>query len=221
MRAWSIYLAGAFLLQSCQTYETGYINPHIHGNHLTLPGYAPIPVAPSEHDIAFEQATQNSSSTQLVHAESTPSSQTAYAWMPQDQVSSQPLGDTSTSSLMEQPSYDENSGPMDYTVKINNTTGSRLFIEAQDAKGTIYPCGFTQPKQAFTVPVKQGAPIASPILVVLRDPDQPGAPEIRRYRIKTPTASYHDKTVQISILSGGRYTADIDGEVYLMNNPQD
>ncbi len=110
---------------------------------------------------------------------------------------------------------------MDYTVKIHNNTGSRLFIEAQDAKGMIYPCGFTQPKQAFQKSFRSTRPIASPILVVIRDPDQSGAPELRRYRVAAPNVDYNGRTVKISILSGGRYTADVDGQVYVSNSAND
>ncbi len=239
MKAWSIPLACALILPSCQTYDTGYIYPPPHqGNHITLPGQAPIRVGTNQNEQAFNQATggqgqygQQQYGQQYTQQQRYPDpSDPNYPWLPGDQVSSQPIAQPVAQpqpaaepkqQFMAQPSYDQNEGPMDYTVKITNTTGSRLFIEAQDADGTIYPCGFTQPRQAFTIRQSQAAPIASPILVVLRDPDQNNAPELRRYRIKTPNASYAGKTLQISILSGGRYTADIDGEVYYANDPSD
>ncbi len=239
MRAWSFPLACALILPACQTVDTDYIYPPIQGSHLTLPGQAPIRVSPNQNEQAFNQATsgqaqygqqqygqQQYAQQQHTQQQYANPSDPNYAWQSGDQVSAQPIAQPQPAAepaqqFMAQPSYDQNSGPMDYTVKITNTTGSRLFIEAQDANGTIFPCGFTQPRQAFTIPFEQSAPIASPILVVLRDPDQNDAPELRRYRIKTPTASYADKTLQISIISGGRYTADIDGEVYHANDPTD
>ena len=114
---------------------------------------------------------------------------------------------------------DENVGNMSYQIKITNATPSRIFVEAQDANETIYPCGFMQKGQSFSTPIKNGKPIAGPILVVLRDPDQPGAPELRRYRIPSPMQSYNNRIINIKLIPGGSYQAAIDDQVYHQKNP--
>ncbi len=123
--------------------------------------------------------------------------------------------------FLEQPSSDANSGTMDYKVKITNGTPSRLFLEAQDAQGSIYPCGFMQKGQSFTTPMSKAAPIQGPILVVVRDPDQPGAPELRRYRIAPPRSSYANGTVEITIIPKGRYEAAVNGQLYYRSEAEE
>lgn len=105
-------------------------------------------------------------------------------------------------------------GPVDYSVQIINTTNGRLFIEANDAAGEVYPCGFMVNGQSYTTNKKQASPVRWPITVVVRDPDQPGTPEIRRYRIPAPESSYANKTIGISVMKGGIYHASLDGRVY-------
>lgn len=105
-------------------------------------------------------------------------------------------------------------GNMNYKVRITNDTPGRIFVEAQDAAGTIYPCGFMENGRTFTTPMENAAPIKGPITVVVRDPDQPGAPEIRRYKVDPPTTDYNGKAVEVNILKGGRYMAGVNGQVY-------
>lgn len=105
-------------------------------------------------------------------------------------------------------------GPIDYSVKIINTTTGRLFVEAQDAAGEIYPVGFLTSGTSSTINKTQAAPIKGPITVVIRDPDKPDTPEIRRYKVELPTESYANKTLGISIVPGGIYHASLDGRVY-------
>lgn len=105
-------------------------------------------------------------------------------------------------------------GPIDYSVKIINTTTGRLFVEAQDAGGEIYPVGFLDAGGSSTVNKTQASPIKGPITVVIRDPDKPDSPEIRRYKVELPTESYANKTLGISIVPGGIYHASLDGRVY-------
>lgn len=123
--------------------------------------------------------------------------------------------------LPTQPAQNQNAGVMDYKVKITNGTPNRLFIEAQDANGTIYPCGFMQPGQSETSKMEQVQAVAGPVLVVIRDPDQPGAPELRRYRIATPNQSYAGKTLEFTVIPKGRYAASIDGQTYLQSQADD
>lgn len=105
-------------------------------------------------------------------------------------------------------------GSMNYKVRITNDTPGRIFVEAQDGAGTIYPCGFMENGRTFTTPLENAAPIKGPITVVVRDPDQPGAPEIRRYKVDPPAGNYNGKAIGINILKGGRYMASVDGQVY-------
>jgi len=106
---------------------------------------------------------------------------------------------------------------MDYTVCIINGTPNRLFIEAQDATGTIYPCGFMHKDRSYSTPMVQAEPIHGPITVVVRDPDQPDAPELRRYKVNPPPFNYAGRTVTIKILPGGYYQAMVDGIVYYIS----
>lgn len=110
-------------------------------------------------------------------------------------------------------------GNIDYTVKFVNNTPGRLFIEAQDAKGEIYPCGFISPMQSINSPMQNVPPIKGPITVVVRDPDKPDTPEIRRYKVDPP-AQYAGKTLGIAIIPGGIYQTSLDGVVVYTSAPQ-
>ncbi len=111
------------------------------------------------------------------------------------------------------------SGVVDYTLRITNATSGRVFVEAQDAAGEIYPCGFMTGSQSISSEKKQVAPIKGPITVVVRDPDKPDAPELRRYQV-TPPAGYAGKTLEITIISGGLYQVSVDGQVrYITPTP--
>ncbi len=119
--------------------------------------------------------------------------------------------------LTVQPAQNQNSGVMTYSVKVTNGTTNRLFIEAQDANGTIYPCGFMQPGQSETTKMEQVQAMSGPVLVVVRDPDQPGAPELRRYRIPTPNQNYSGKTVEFTVIPKGSYSGSVDGQPYVQS----
>lgn len=124
-------------------------------------------------------------------------------------------GSTASPAKAELPQKPSQSSPatVDYTVNITNNTPGRLFVEAQDDAGTIYPCGFMPPHKSYSTPMTQAAPINGKITVVVRDPDKEGAPEIRRYQVPPPPA-YRGKTIDITILPGGNYTAHVDGSLY-------
>ncbi len=108
---------------------------------------------------------------------------------------------------------------IDYTLRITNGTTGRVYIEAQDAAGEIYPCGFMTGGQSISTPKTQVAPIKGPITVVVRDPDKPDAPEIRRYKVDAPTG-YAGKVVEIMIIPGGKYQVSVDGQVrYITPTP--
>ncbi|MBO5684200.1 MAG: hypothetical protein J6R92_04565 [Akkermansia sp.] len=103
--------------------------------------------------------------------------------------------------------------PMNYSVQITNSTPGKIFVEAQDAAGMIYPCGFMDGGRSCTTPMEQADPIVGPITIVVRDPDKEGAPEIRRFKVNPP-AYYAGQTVGVSIIPGGKYHASVDGNVY-------
>lgn len=106
-----------------------------------------------------------------------------------------------------------NAMPINYAVRITNSTPGKIFVEAQDAAGSIYPCGFMDGGRSATTPLEQADPIVGPITIVVRDPDKDGAPEIRRFKVNPPSF-YVGKTVGISIIPGGKYHASVDGNVY-------
>ena len=111
-------------------------------------------------------------------------------------------------------------GLMNYSVKVTNTTGGRLLVEARDAAGVEFPCGEMGGGESRVTPREQVAPIVGPITVIVRDPDKEGQPEIRRYRVNPP-ANYAGKTLGISIVPGGQYHASVDGQVYFTYTPPD
>ena len=110
-------------------------------------------------------------------------------------------------------------GNISYNVNFVNNTPGRLFIEAQDAKGEIYPCGFISPMQSIKAPMQNVAPIKGPITVVVRDPDKPDTPEIRRYKVEPP-AQYAGRTIGIAVIPGGIYQTSLDGVVVYTSPPQ-
>lgn len=100
-----------------------------------------------------------------------------------------------------------------YCVQITNGTSGRIFIEAQDDGGQIFPCGPMMPNQSYTTTPEGGTPLTGNITVVVRDPDQAGAPELRRYKV-TPPANYFGKIVGITVLPGGQYRVLLDNKEY-------
>lgn len=101
----------------------------------------------------------------------------------------------------------------DYAVQVTNGTVGRLFVEVQDDSGNVFPIAFMHAGQNISTPPMEPKPIVGKLTVVVRDPDQPNAPELRRYKVNPP-AQYSGKTVGITILPGGQYRASLDGEVY-------
>ncbi len=210
------------------------------GQYLALPGQEAVDVTSSETDAAFDRqvaayASQNAapqpadvpaltdaalvgSTEQGSAATQDPSpAQQADIPAPADTAPAPvTVAEEPAATVPEpapEPASTSGAATMDYTVKITNGTTGRLFVEAQDASGDIYPCGFMAGNKSYSTERKQSAPIQGPITVVVRDPDQPDAPEIRRYRV-TPPADYAGKTIGITIVPGGVYQASVDGQVY-------
>lgn len=99
-----------------------------------------------------------------------------------------------------------------YALQIMNGTQNRLFIEAQDESGNIFPFGFMYAGQRVGTQPQEPRLISGNLIIVLRDPDRNNAPEIRRYVIPPPLG-YEGRTLCITILPGGRYRVTIDGVV--------
>ncbi len=207
------------------------------GQYLALPGQAAVAVAGADINSAFEaQVAQYSGQPQTPAAAMGNAMQQAVANSVAGALA--PLQQTPSPMLPvnnQQPTYihqDAGAGqamigmvpgaagmmpgqamPINYSVRITNSTPGRIFVEAQDASGSIYPCGFLDGGRSSTTPLEQAAPIVGPITIVVRDPDKDGAPEIRRFKVNPPDF-YVGKTVGISIIPGGKYHASVDGNVY-------
>ncbi len=105
------------------------------------------------------------------------------------------------------------SSSVGYAVQVTNGTNGRLFVEVQDDSNNIFPFGFMYAGQRIAACPQESRPISGQLHVIIRDPDQSGAPELRRYHVNPPP-SYEGRTLGITILPGGRYRASLDGEVY-------
>lgn len=115
-----------------------------------------------------------------------------------------------TQPVINQPAADGSAG---YAVQVYNATNGRIFVEMHDDSDNIFPVASMYAGQKISTQPAEPRPITGQITVIIRDPDQPGAPELRRYKV-TPPPAYMGKTLGITILSGGRYRASVDGEVY-------
>ncbi len=111
-------------------------------------------------------------------------------------------------------------GDAGYAVQVINGTSGRLFVEAQDDSGNIFPFGFMYAGQRVASHPQTPRPISGKLTIVIRDPDQPGAPELRRYAVRPPE-NYMGHTLGVTILPGGRYRAAVDGKVYYVTPEQD
>ncbi|MBQ8479179.1 MAG: hypothetical protein IJ503_02195 [Akkermansia sp.] len=100
-----------------------------------------------------------------------------------------------------------------YAVQMINGTTGRLFVEVFDDSDNVFPVGYMFAGANLSTPPSEARPIQGQLTVVIRDPDKPDAPELRRYKV-TPPVNYTGKTIGITILPGGRYRASLDGEVY-------
>ncbi len=100
-----------------------------------------------------------------------------------------------------------------YAVQMINGTTGRLFVEVFDDSDNVFPVGYMFAGANLSTPPSEARPIQGQLTVVIRDPDKPDAPELRRYKV-TPPANYTNKTIGITILPGGRYRASLDGQVY-------
>lgn len=144
---------------------------------------------------------------QAATASETASAIDAYTRQPQQTVAAA----TDTSGFL-------SSGPVTpaseapYALQIVNGTDGKLFIEAMDDSGNIFPFGFMFHGQRINAQPQEPRPITGALTIIVRDPDRVNAPEIRRYRI-APPQGYLGHTLGITILPGGRYRISIDNQI--------
>lgn len=237
----------AFTVVSCSSDEAPLMTPTTPTVHpaarparvIALPGQAPVAVASHDVDAAFdqqvaayaEQGTATPAPAVPAMADVTVNDPAPVVAPVAPLAPMSPAAPTQDVTAAPAPVQDVTapapaaSGAMNYKVQITNLTSGRIFVEAQDGAGTIYPCGFMDGKDAqtrsYTTPMEAAAPIKGPITVVVRDPDREGSPEIRRYKVTPPTTDYSNKTVNVSILPGGMYLASVDGNVYYQSLPEE
>ncbi len=218
------------LLQSCSQPHPAYnpYQPHqnnlpaevaTRGRYIALPGQEAVRVQNSDTNAAFDEQVALYQSQQQGAATPQPvvpfqeSFQPTPVVVPEGSTPGLTPGIVSTAPTISTPVSTAPAGKVDYTIKVTNGTNGRLFVEAQDAAGEIYPCGFMWGQNSYSTKKEGAAPIKGPITVVVRDPDQPGAPELRRYKV-TPPANYNGKTIGITIVPGGMYQVTLDGQHY-------
>lgn len=203
-------------------------------NYVALPGQAATAASPTETITAFEVAAAAMGKTTTPPAVQPPTDAAemtlttqqdqAAAPIPEPRnvndpspkaetpnISSAPVGTAATISAAPHALPSTSRAP--YAVQVTNGTSGRLFIEVQDDAGNIFPVGFMHAGQRVGTQPQDPQPIQGQLTVIVRDPDSPGAPEVRRYRVDPPPA-YEGKTVGVTILPGGQYRASLDGDVY-------
>lgn len=185
-------------------------NQHAASYHQVGAPQQPLMTPVMNHQAAAIAAAPTATASALVSAVNPVSPMQAQVVQPQ-------MGMNPASAVAAAPAMA--SGPINYKVSVTNNTPGRLFVEAQDAAGTIFPCGFMSPAQTITTPMEQANPIKGPVTIVVRDPDKPDAPEIRRYKVDAPSG-YANKTFGVSIIPGGIYQTSLDGMVYYTSPPQ-
>lgn len=204
-------------------------------NYVALPGQAATSATPSETTTAFEFAAaayaqspeQALSSAELLPPRSPATTAPASALAPQAPPIPEPRPVPSTGLLQsaspgvaavgKQPSSRSGDGAP-YAVQITNGTPGRLFVEVQDDGGNIFPIGFMHAGQRIGSQPQEARAISGQLTIIVRDPDRPGAPELRRYRV-APPPHYEGKTLGVTVLPGGRYRVTLDGQV-LYTSPE-
>ncbi len=191
-----------------------------HRQYMARPGQGVVDTHSSDPDEAFEAQLE-------AYTGQTATDPTAYvpAYPQTDAPTNVATGQTSTpyatptpgvqpyvpQPIASQPAADGSAG---YGVQIYNATNGRIFVEMHDDSDNIFPVASMYASQKISTQPAEPRPIQGQLTLIIRDPDQPGAPELRRYRVSTPPQGYMGKTISITILSGGRYRAAVDGEVY-------
>lgn len=234
MKSYLIFVTGAVLALSACTQVVPYGTMHgtlppkenpAHRQYLALPGQGAVNTHATDTDAAFEEqvaaytgqtvpATQPQIEPQLpVYPEQSvvaPTTAVNPVYPVINQPAVNPYMPAQPAYMPNQPAADGSAG---YAVQVSNATNGRIFIEMHDDSDNIFPVASMYAGQKISTQPAEPRPIAGQLTVVVRDPDQPGAPELRRYKV-TPPPAYMGKTIGITILSGGRYRASLDGEVY-------
>lgn len=189
-----------------------------HRQYLALPGQGAVNTHATDTDAAFEEQVaaytgQTVAPTQpQVQPVDSPVVQQMDPLAPYTQpaVATPAVLPAYQQPMVNQPAADGSAG---YAVRVSNATNGRIFVEMHDDSDNIFPVASMYAGQRISTQPSEPRPISGQLTVVVRDPDQPGAPELRRYKV-TPPPAYMGKTIGITILSGGRYRASLDGEVY-------
>lgn len=234
MKSYHILVIGAVAaLVSCTqpAVYTGGMGPNIlpkespaHRQYLALPGQGAVNTQATDTDAAFEEqvaAYGDNSSTQLPVEQVTadpvtvyPTADPAAVYPTANPVAVYPTADAAAVNpvqpTMPAPAPGASAG---YAVQINNGTDGRIFVEVHDDSDNIFPVASMYAGQKINTQPQEPRPIQGQLTVIVKDPDQPGAPVLRSYKV-SPPANYMGKTVGITILKGGRYRAALDGEVY-------
>lgn len=234
MKSYLILVTGAVLaLAACtQTLPYGAMNGTLppkenpaHRQYLALPGQGAVNTHATDTDAAFEEqvAAYTGQTVQPTQPELTPQ---LPAYPVQPVVNNNPIVNPTYTQPVVSPTYPQPTlpqtvinqpaadGTAGYAVQVNNATNGRIFVEMHDDSDNIFPVASMYAGQRISTQPAEPRPIQGGLTVVIRDPDQPGAPELRRYRVSTPPTSYMGKTINITLLQGGRYRAALDGEVY-------
>lgn len=195
-----------------------------HRQYLALPGQGAVNTQATDTDAAFDEqvaAYGDNSSTQLPEEPVTanpvagnPIANSVAGYPSADPATVYPTADAAAVApaqpTMPAPAPGASAG---YAVQINNGTDGRIFVEVHDDSDNIFPVASMYAGQKINTQPQEPRPIQGQLTVIVKDPDQPGAPVLRSYKV-TPPAGYMGKTVGITILKGGRYRASLDGEVY-------
>lgn len=229
MKSYLILVTGAFMaLAACTpTMPYGTMNSTMppkenpaHRQYLALPGQGAVNTHATDTDAAFDEQVaaytgQTATPAQpqvhqpVVQPEVYPVAQPQNPYA--QPVPAAPVAmPTYPQPVVNQPAADGTAG---YAVRVSNATTGRIFVEMHDDSDNIFPVASMYAGQRISTQPSEPRPISGQLTVVVRDPDQPGAPELRRYKV-TPPPAYMGKTIGITILSGGRYRASLDGEVY-------
>ena len=193
-----------------------------HRQYMARPGQGVVDTHSSDPDEAFEAQleaytgqTATDPNTAFVPAYPQADVQTNVVT---DQTATQFVNQTPgvVSSYTPQPAVPQPAadGSAGYGIQIYNATNGRIFVEMHDDSDNIFPVASMYASQKISTQPAEPRPIQGQLTLIIRDPDQPGAPELRRYKVSTPPQGYMGKTISITILSGGRYRAAVDGEVY-------
>lgn len=175
-------------------------------NYVALPGQAATASTVSDTTRAFEYAAAAYAQSAQQQADTAPPIPD-----PRPEPTSDLLSSTTTTSATTAPAPAGSGAP--YALQLTNGTSNRLYIEAQDEGNNIFPFGFMHSGQRISAQPQESRPIQGRLIIVVRDPDRRGAPELRRIYVEPPP-HYEGKTLGVTVLPGGSYRVSLDGVLY-------